>query len=106
MQINPRLNGRVERRLPIMIAVRLSRGRDLPVSEELAYTDNVSVHGARVVSNAAWQVGDHANITPVKEGSSLIGEVVYCGSLGDSFFVGFKFQEQVTWPPLIRYQKA
>jgi len=104
MQINRRLNGRVERRLPIMIAVRLSRGGDLPVSEELAYTDNISVHGARVVSNAAWRVGERADVTPVKEGSSLPGEVVYCQSLGDSFFVGFKFQEAVTWSPLIRYQ--
>jgi hypothetical protein len=103
MQISRRLNGRVERRLPIMMAVRLSRG-DLPASEELAYTDNFSLHGARVVSSTSWQVGEHADIAPVKDGSRMRAEVVYCQSLGDSFFVGFKFEEPITWAPLIRYQ--
>ena len=106
MQNSRRLHGRVERRLPIMIAVRLSRGGDLPVNAQLTYTENVSLHGARVVSNCSWQVGEHADIAPAKEGSSMRGEVMYCQSLGNRFFVGFKFQEPVTWPPLIRYQKT
>jgi PilZ domain len=104
MHISRRLNGRVERRLPIIVAVRVSRGGDLPGTEELAYTDNVSSHGVRVVSNCSWQIGVHANIAPLKEGASMDGEVVYCRSLGDHFFVGFKFQEPVTWSSLTRYQ--
>ena len=89
-----------------MVGVRLSRGADLPAGAELAYTDNVSLHGARVVSSIAWQPGEHANIEPLKDGSPMRGQVVYCQSLGDSFFVGFKFQEPLTWSPFVRYQPA
>lgn len=106
MHISRRLNGRVERRLPIIVAVRVSRGGDLPATEELAYTDNVSLHGVRVVSTGSWQIGEHANIAPVKEGPAMNGEVVYCQSVGDHFSVGFKFQEPVTWSSLTRYQPA
>ena len=104
MQINRRLNGRGERRLPIIVGVRLSRGADLSSGAELAYTDNVSLHGARVVSSCAWQPGEHADIEPLKDGSPMHGEVVYCRSFGDAFYVGFKFQKPVTWSSFVRYQ--
>ncbi len=97
------LNGRVEKRLPMLMVVRLRRS-GLPKSEEMAHTDNFSLHGARVVSSTSWLVGEHADIVPVKDGSPMRGEVVYCQSLGSGFFVGFKFEEPVTWAPLIRYQ--
>jgi hypothetical protein len=86
-----------------MIAVRLSRS-DSPSSDASAYTDNVSLHGARAVSKSRWQVGERADIEYLREGSSMRGEVVYCQSLGDSFYVGFKFEEPITWSPLARYQ--
>jgi PilZ domain len=104
MEISRRFQGRVERRLPIIIPVRLSRGGDLPVNAELTYTDNISLHGARVVSNASCQVGEHANIEPAQEGHSTRGEVVYCQSVGQSFCVGLKFQEAITWSQLARHQ--
>jgi hypothetical protein len=104
MQISRSLNGRVERRLPIIIAVRLSLKADSPASEELAYTDNVSLYGVRVVSKRSWRTGEFVHIESVKEGSSMRGRVVYCQSLEDSFCVGLKFEEPVTWSPLTRYQ--
>jgi hypothetical protein len=74
MHIGRSLKGRMERRLPIMIAVRLSRGGGFSAGEQVTYTDNVSLHSARVVSNcAAWQIGEHADIAPVKKGSSMHG---------------------------------
>ena len=104
MQIDQRLDGRIERRLPIVIAVRLSPVEGLPREEELTYTDNVSLHGARIVSEHSWKVGESANVVSLKEGVSMAGEAVYCQSIGKKFFVGFKFQERVTWSPLNRYQ--
>jgi hypothetical protein len=104
MQISRSLNGRVERRLPIMIAVRLSQEADSPASEELVYTDNVSLHGVRVVSSRPWRTDESVHIEPVKEASSIHGQVVYCQILGDSFRVGVKFKEPVTWSLLTRYQ--
>jgi len=42
----------MEKRLPIAIVVRLTEAQDQPVNgAELAYTDNVSAHGARVISS-------------------------------------------------------
>lgn len=93
MQISRRLNGRVERRLSLMVAVRLSRGPDSPEAEEFVFTDNISRHGVRVVCKHSWRIGEFAHIGPVKEGSSMRGQVVYCQSLDDSFCVGFKFEE-------------
>ena len=87
-----------------MVAVRLSRGTDLPEGEEFAYTDNISRHGVRVVCKHPWRIAEFAHIGPVKEGSPMRGQVVYCQSLDDSFCVGLKFEEPVTWPLLTWYQ--
>jgi PilZ domain len=104
MQIGHKLNGRVENRLPIIVVVRLSPALDLSVGEELTHTDNVSKHGARVVSSHSWQLGEQANIAPLKEGPSMRGEVVYCQGLSNRrFCVGFRFQESLTWSVLSRY---
>jgi hypothetical protein len=104
MQIKQTLNGRMERRLPIIVPVRLSRVGDLPASEEVTYTDNVSVHGVRVISSYSWRPGEPAQIVPLQKEPSMQGEVVYCQSLGNKdFCVGFRFQEPVTWSVLSRY---
>lgn len=104
MQISHRLNGRVETRIPIIVVVRLSRAPELSASEELTYTDNISKHGARVVSSHSWRTGEQAHIAPLKEEPSLRGEVVYCQNLSDHrFCVGFRFQEELSWSALGRY---
>jgi hypothetical protein len=107
VQINHGLGGRMERRLPIAIVVRLSRVRQSPAEEETTYTDNVSPQGARVFSISRWQSGEHAQVTAVKDGSSILGEVIYCQRLDSSrFCIGIKFQQHpVTWPILSRYYR-
>src|SRR6266576_5103291 len=105
-QIRHSLDGRREKRLPIIIVVRLSRVRQLPANDaERTYTDNVSAHGARVYSNYRWKHGEQAQITPWEEESPMRGEVVYCQRLdNDRFCIGLKFQERpVTWSSLRRY---
>ena len=105
-QMSPSLDGRREKRLPIIIVVRLSRVRQLPANDaERTYTDNVSAHGARVYSNYRWKHGEQAQITPWEEESPMRGEVVYCQRLdNDRFCIGLKFQERpVTWSSLRRY---
>ncbi len=105
-QISHSLDGRREKRLPIIIVVRLSRVRHLPANEdERTYTDNVSAHGARVYSRYIWQHGEQVNVTPWEEESPMRGEVVYCQRLDrDRFCIGLKFQDRpVTWSALRRY---
>jgi hypothetical protein len=104
MQIRHTLNGRMERRLPIIVVVRLSRVQDSPASEEVTYTDNVSIHGVRVISTYSWRLGELAQIAPLQKGPVMQGEVIYCQSLGNKgFCVGFRFQERVMWSALSRY---
>ena len=96
----------MEKRLPIAIVVRLSRMHHLPATEEeTTYTDNVSPYGARVFSRCVWQPGEQVQVTTVKEGSSILGEVIYCQRLdNDRFCIGLKFQDRpVTWPTMSRY---
>jgi|GEM_PF-701388 len=105
-QISPSLDGRREKRLPIIIVVRLSQVRHLPTNDaERTYTDNVSAHGARVYSSHRWKLGEQAQVTPWEEESPMRGDVVYCQKLdNDRFCVGLKFQERpVTWSSLRRY---
>jgi len=87
------LNGRMETRLPIVVAVRLMRiGMADGAREERTYTDNISAHGARLFSTQPWQIGEEVRVAPRNEDAAN-GSVVYCQALGDGrFAVGVKFQ--------------
>jgi hypothetical protein len=94
------LSGRMEKRIPIAIVVRLTPAQDRPASEpELTYTDNVSAHGARVVSSRSWQIGEVAQVTSLKDEITIIGKVAYCQMLPDNrYFIGLNFKDRrVTW---------
>jgi hypothetical protein len=98
-------SGRMERRLPIIVVLRLAKpdsaGTD---GEEKTFTDNISAHGARVFSNRAWPLGDLVRLTPLNEDAAC-GKVIYCQKLPDDRFgIGVKFQDHpVTWSTLRRY---
>jgi len=105
MPLDHTLSGRMERRLPIIVAVRLAHcapaGAD---EEEKTYTDNISPRGARIFSKNAWQPGDALRVTPLN-GYSACGKVVYCHRLPDDRYgIGVNFQDQpVTWSITRRY---
>jgi len=100
----------MEKRLPIAIVVRLAHALDPPKNGvEMTYTDNVSAHGARVVSNRAWQMGDVARVTSLKDDSTLFGKVVYCQKQGDNrYCIGLSFVDRggVTWSTYRAYSGA
>ena len=84
------LTGREERRLPIMMEVKLAHANG--GQPERTITDNISPHGVRVRSTCQWRLGEQAEIIPTKEGMPMRGEVVYCQKVEDGgFFVGLKF---------------
>ncbi len=95
----------MERRLPIIVVVRLAKpdsaGTD---EEEKTFTDNISAQGARVFSKHAWPLGDLVRLTPLNEDAAC-GKVVYCQKLPDDRYgIGVKFQDHpVTWSTLRRY---
>ena len=106
MYLGNGLSGRKERRLPIVVAVRLEASdREGDKEHEQTYTDNLSAHGVRVMSARRWHAGEEAEITPVQEESRMRGEVVYCQKLDDAhFFVGLHFPyNRISWSALQRY---
>lgn len=95
----------MERRLPIVVVVRLAQAERAGVDgEERTFTDNISSRGARVYSVRPWQVGDAVQVTPRTEDPAR-GNVVYCQTLGDGrFVIGVKFQDHpITWSVVRRY---
>jgi len=98
------LNGRMETRLPIVVAVRLTRiGIADAVREERTYTDNISARGARLFSIQPWQIGEEVRVAPRNEDAAN-GSVVYCQALGDGrFAIGVKFQNgPIKWTAVTR----
>lgn len=71
------------------------------------YTDNISGHGARVRAACAWQLGEEAEIAPLKGEQPIRGEVVYCQKLADEeFFIGLRFDSHIPWSVLQRFNGA
>jgi hypothetical protein len=98
-------SGRMERRLPIIVVVRLAQCEPAGTrGEERTFTDNISPHGARLFSKRAWQPGDGVQVTPGDQDATC-GKVVYCQKLPDDrYIVGVKFPDRpVTWSCLQRY---
>jgi len=105
MPLDHTLSGRMERRLPVIVVVRLAQAECASTNrEERTYTDNISSRGARVYSARPWQLGDAVQVTPRNE-EPACGNVVYCQTLEDGrFVIGVKFQDRpVMWSAMRRY---
>ena len=95
----------MEKRLPIAMVVNLTSPRDQAASgAELTYTNNVSAHGACVVSNRQWLPGEIAEVTSFSDQVAMRGKVVYCRRHGHGqYLIGLNFQNSVVWPNYLRY---
>jgi PilZ domain-containing protein len=99
----------MERRLPISIVVSLNLVQEQPAKgTELTYTENVSAHGARVISKRHWQSGEVAVVTSLKDEVAIRGKVVYCQKLPDNrYCLGLNFNGGgVTWSTYRAYSDA
>lgn len=105
MGSDSRLNGREERRLPIMMEVNLAPAvRASGERCERTFTDNISAHGLRIQSTNAWRMGERAEVTPAKGDVAMLGEVVYCQRVSNRFFLGLKFRSKhIPWSILQRF---
>jgi PilZ domain len=100
----------MERRLPVIIVVRLTRAQHQDTDadqNEKTYTDNISPHGARVISRFHWEPGEMVRVAPLKY-DCVCGRVVYCQLLSDGRHAfGVNFQDSaISWSILQRYGGA
>ena len=105
MPLHLTIADRMEKRLPIIVVVRLAQLESISGSaSEWTYTDNISAHGARVFSRCMWQPGDEITLTPFKE-EMACGNVVYCETGADGrYWVGVKLKDHpVPWRAIKRY---
>ena len=72
---------------------------------ELTYTDNVSAHGACVISNRSWQPGEIVEITSLLDQMTMRGKVVYCSKHSeDRYSIGLSFQNcAAVWSIYLKY---
>jgi hypothetical protein len=96
---NQRLfDGRLEKRLAMSVPVYLASMEE-PHARERTLTENVSPHGARVVSKRSWRPGEEVLITPLTGEFPQVGRVIYClPKAGDRFCLGVEFPTRtVKW---------
>jgi PilZ domain len=96
----------MEKRLPIAIVVHLARTHDHTAEgPEVTYTDNLSAHGACVISARPWKIGEIAEVTSLNDRITLHAKVVYCHRRGEGRYnIGLDFQDrEVTWSPSTSY---
>ncbi len=78
-------SGRTERRIARVVAVELSP-LDASLPPETTVTENVSPHGARVVTKQRWRPEERVLLKSVRGGLRLQARVVYCQQLPSNAF--------------------
>jgi hypothetical protein len=87
------LSHRTERRIQMEIPVVLE-GHHLVPGTESTFTENVSAHGARVVSVRRWEQNDRLTFVSRTGEFRSSARVAYCQPLqGDGFAIGVEFLE-------------
>jgi hypothetical protein len=81
---------RMEARIPTRVGLELS-GPDEPLIYEITFTENVSRHGARVVTKRSGSPNDSV-LVKLPQSLSCRARITYCQHLkGDEFAMGLQF---------------
>jgi hypothetical protein len=93
------LDGRIEKCLSMSVPVYLASLRE-PRARERTVTENVSPHGARIISKRRWRADEEALVTSKTGESPEVGTVVYSRRKngGGRFCLGLEFPDRsVKW---------
>ena len=86
---------RMEARIPTRVGLELS-GPDEPILYETNFTENVSRHGARVVTKRRWSTNDSVLVRLPQESLPARARITYCQPLKeDEFTMGLQFSSAV-----------
>ena len=82
---------RMEARIPTRVGLELF-GPDETLTHEMTFTENVSRHGARVVTKKRWSPNDSVLVKLPQESLPSRARITYCQSLkGNEFATGMQF---------------
>jgi PilZ domain len=86
---------RAEERTPLRVTVDLA-SLDVHATAQRGITENVSAHGARVVTSHAWRRNERLNVRSLLGDLKSRARVVYCEPLGvESYAVGLELSAKV-----------
>ena len=84
---------RRETRIPMEVGVHICGHEVLP-GTETTFTENVSLHGARVLSSRRWRINDRLTIATLPGSFHSVARVAYCEHVpGTGYAVGLEFVE-------------
>ena len=84
---------RCETRIPMEVGVQIA-GHPVQPGTETTFTENVSAHGARVLSMRRWKQNDRLTISTLTGSFRAVARVAYCELVRDTgFAVGLEFVE-------------
>src|SRR6201982_3361865 len=84
---------RMEARIPTRVGLELS-GPAEPLIYEITFTENVSRHGARVVTKRRWSPNDSVLVKLPQESLPSRARITYCQPLkGDEFAMGVGYHQ-------------
>lgn len=89
---------RVEKRVPAEVQIYLASLRE-PRPAEKTQTENVSPHGAQVLTKRPWRPNEEPLVTSSAGEPQLPVRVVYCRPISNGFFrIGLEFRgHSVKW---------
>jgi hypothetical protein len=84
---------RTQNRLPMAVAIQISGNERLPGIEN-TFTENVSVRGARILTQRAWRRDERVQVALLPGDFRAGARVAYCQRLRDAgFAIGLEFLE-------------
>jgi len=90
---NPRIlrHARLEGRNPAIVSLYLTADARQVLAEP-AFTENMSAHGARIVTRRRWSPGERLQVESARWNFRSAARVVYCEALpSEEFAVGLEF---------------
>ena len=86
---------RIQKRSPATVALQISSEKQ-PFITELAFTENVSLHGVRVVTERVWKPGERVVVKSYHGSIQSRARVIYCHRLAKKrYAVGLELHSAV-----------
>jgi hypothetical protein len=94
----PSVGKRIQKRSPTNVALQISSAKQ-PLTAELAFAENISLHGVRIVTKRAWKPEERVLLKSRHGSIQSRAKVIYCYQLGEGrYAVGLElFLPVGTW---------